>query len=84
MHKMLPRVFPVRVSLVVTSVALFLFVGWLQAVYGVDLSELYKWLVGVIGVTVLGDTWRPSGWTRETPPAVEVQATANLSPPSAE
>lgn len=74
MHKKLEgRSIPVRVSLVVVAVLLFGFVGALQAFYQVDLSELYKWLVGVIGVTVLGDTWRPSGYTAQTSPDIRVE-----------
>jgi hypothetical protein len=87
MHKKMDRAVPVRVSLVVVAILLFGFVGFLQAFYAVDLSELYKWLVGVIGVTVLGDTWRPSGWAASRTPDIrvdEVNATAEINVPPAE
>lgn len=61
MSKPLGRTLPVRVSLIVIAIVLFLFVGYLHAAYQVDMSELYKWLVGTIIVGIAGDTWRPSG-----------------------
>lgn len=71
----LNRKAPVRISLVVLTVALYLVTLYIVAV-SVDLDQvqvfdLLKWIIGVIGAAIAGDTWRPSGHAK---PAMRVAA----------
>jgi hypothetical protein len=61
------RRLPVRVSLVVLNIALFVFT--MVAIGKLDIPaseavEALMWCSGVIGAAIAGDSWRPSGHLR--------------------
>lgn len=72
----LERPLPVRVTLVALNVALFVFVVIAIGKWDAPAPELMEglmWISGVVGASILGDTWRPSGRIPSEAPAESIE-----------
>ena len=61
------RGLPIRVSMVGLSVLVYAFNSLILIHYGIDCTQLALVVVGIIGVAIGGDSYRPSGMVSAAP-----------------